>query len=226
MDEAGIYTCVRGNNAGLIEQVCSLYLTEHATIADITYGKGAFWSAVPELLDRVAKSDKYSRDEDVTQHDFTKLPYPNEMFDVCVFDPPYVHTPGAKFQKNGRYKNSETHLAEKTRGGVEKYHKAVTQRYRRGMSEACRVTRIGGRVWVKCQDEVCSGYQWWTHIEVYEIARRLGMFAKDLFVLLPDQNPVIQHKQQKHARKNHSYLWIFERPTVAKQRQIAKLGIP
>jgi len=29
--------------------------------------------------------------------------------------------------------------------------------------------------------------------------------------LKPPSNPGIQHKNQKHARKNHSYLWVFQK---------------
>ena len=66
---------------------------------------------------------------------------------------------------------------------------------------------------VKCKDEIESGRQRWSHIEVHEIARRLGMANQDLFVLTQKHDPMIQSPNQQHARKNHSYLWIFKKRT-------------
>ena len=42
--------------------------------------------------------------------------------------------------------------------------------------------RPNGQVWVKCQDEIESGRQCWSHIEIRAIARKLGFKAKDLFI--------------------------------------------
>jgi len=39
----------------------------------------------------------------------------------------------------------------------------------------------------------------------------LGLYGKDLFVLVRKSSPVIQYKNQQHARKKHSYLWIFQK---------------
>lgn len=62
----------------------------------------------------------------------------------------------------------------------------------------------------KCQDEVCGGKQQWSHIEIQDIAEKeLFLYAKDLFILVNTSRPKPLY-QQKHARKNHSYLWIFE----------------
>jgi hypothetical protein len=213
-----IYTCVTGSNADLIKEVCSLYLKNTDNVADITFGRGAFWKKV-----KVRHLHESDINHKTHKFDFASLPYGDSMFDHVVFDPPYVHTPGKRFQKDNMYKNSATHLAEKS---TEKYHKAVTQRYRVGICEAARIVKTGGLVWVKCQDEVCSGLQWWTHIEVYNEARKVGLYARDLFVLHQKNRPTVQHKRQLHARKNHSYLWIFEKPDVSKARTIARQGVP
>jgi len=212
-----VYSTIEGNNAELIAKVCELYLGPDDMVADVTYGKGAFWKTVGEA--QVTATDKYSLPPD-RQMDFAKLKYVDGQFTIVVFDPPYIHTPGEKYQNNATYNNSETHKDE---GSMEKYHKAVVQRYRRGMCEAARVA--SRMVWVKCQDEVCSGYQWYTHIEVFNIAQSLGLYARDLFVLKQKGLPTIQHKQQQHARKNHSYLWVFEKLDTKRQRQRFNLGV-
>ena len=206
-----IFTCLTGSNADLVREVCNLYVKKGETIADVTWGKGAFWKNCKQ---EVTGSDLIHPER---PYNFGKLPYGDSQFDHVVFDPPYVHTPGKKFQNNATYQNSETHIREKT---TKKYHDAVMQRYSIGMTEASRVA--SKFLWVKCQDEVCSGLQRWTHIEVYEIGRRLGLYARDLFVLQQAHNPTVQYKNQQHARKNHSYLWIFEWPDTKKQKTISR----
>ena len=65
---------------------------------------------------------------------------------------------------------------------------------------------------VKCQDEIESGRQRRSHVEVLSIAtEELGMEDQDCFVVVRG-NPILQDKQQKHARKNHSFLWVFREP--------------
>ena len=70
---------------------------------------------------------------------------------------------------------------------------------------------------MKCQDEIESGHQRWSHIEFLEIAREIGFEAIDLFVLVQMQQPVYRQLAQQHTRKNHSYLWIFRKRTDGKK---------
>ena len=39
----------------------------------------------------------------------------------------------------------------------------------------------------------------------------LGIKAEDLFVLTRRHAPLVRSEDQRHARKNHSYMWIFRR---------------
>lgn len=74
-------------------------------------------------------------------------------------------------------------------------------------------------------DEIESSIQRWSHIELYEIALRLKFYAKDLFVLTQKSRPCIQHKKQQHARKNHSYLWVFKKPGKQEMVELKRAGI-
>ena len=65
---------------------------------------------------------------------------------------------------------------------------------------------------MKCQDEIESGRQKRTHIELWEITtREFGFLDEDLFTLLSTTRPAIRQTRQYHARKNSSYLWIFRK---------------
>ena len=54
--------------------------------------------------------------------------------------------------------------------------------------------------------------QRWSHIEILELAEEIGFEAVDLFILHRTAETVIQHRRQLHARKNHSFLWILQKP--------------
>ena len=45
-----VLSFVKGNNADLIKEVCRLYITDPSiSVADVTFGKGAFWQKVPHV---------------------------------------------------------------------------------------------------------------------------------------------------------------------------------
>ena len=200
-----VVTSHRGNNANLIAEVASLYIPDNATVADVTYGKGAFWTKTDLTRFHLKGSDLKPLNEDVLCADFRNLPYADGSLDAVILDPPYIHNPG-NHVTDTRYNNAET-----TKG---LYNADIMKLYEAGMSEANRVLKSkGGQLWVKCKDEVESNTQRWSHIYLYEIAQRLGFYAKDLFVLTPDSNTTSNRwpGKQRHARKNHSYLWVFEK---------------
>ena len=79
--------------------------------------------------------------------------------------------------------------------------------------EAARVVRPGGKVIVKCQDEVSANKQRLTHVEIITGYEDLGLYTKDLFVLVRKNAPGVSRLvKQVHARKNHSYFLVFEKP--------------
>lgn len=210
----GVYTSVGGNNADLFEIVSDFYIKDSDKVADVTYGKGVFWRKADTKRFDLIKSDLITVEPGT---DFRDLPYEDESLDGHVLDPPYMHTPGKPIVDE-RYKNSAT--------TKKMYHSDIMEElYHNGMKEAYRVLKFGGYLFVKCQDEIESGHQRWSHIEIYNLAVDIGFYGKDLFVLTPPSNPGIQYKNQKHARKNHSYLWVFEKITQKKHDSLIKRSI-
>lgn len=211
-----VFTTHVGNNADLIAEVAKLYLVgERLVIADVTYGKGVFWRQVDLTTHNFCPSDLQPHpkaDRTVIRADLRRLPYRDAALDVVVLDPPYVHNPG-RLLVDANYQN------EKTTKGM--YHDDILDLYVDGMREARRVLKEGGTLWVKCKDEVESGWQRWSLIEIHTAAASLGLYAKDLFILLPNNKPTIQRPQQ-HARKNHSYLWVFLKPDGRLSQRLAK----
>ncbi len=195
-------------NANVFPSILKLYVPEGQTVADVTYGKGVFWKNVP--------SDRYTllATDLETGVDCRCLPYDNASIDCVVLDPPYMHSPGGTthsgqpafeehYRNNGSGNNTE-----------KKYHDAVLDLYEKGGAEAFRVLRERGVLIVKCQDEVCSNRQRFTHIEIVQVYERIGFVAEDLFVVVRQNRPGVSSAvRQVHARKNHSYFLVFWKRT-------------
>jgi hypothetical protein len=201
---AHVETVVHGSNADLIRRVARKYLASGATVADVTYGHGVFWRQLGRSRFHLIGSDIRPMPGSSLVADFRHLPYADRSIDVAAFDPPYVHTGPNGFWSDEWYGNHIT---------ASHSHADIMQLYRQGMTEALRILKPGGTLWVKCKDEIESGQQRRSHIEIYQIAtEELGMRDRDKFVLVPPaSSPARRWHRQQHAHKNHSYLWVFER---------------
>jgi len=196
-----LYTAHAGTNANLIKAVSDFYVSDGHEVADVTYGKGAFWKKTNMTRFSLTASDLITCPD--AAYDFRSLPYKNGRFDHVVFDPPYMHNAGKPLVE-ALYQNAAT-----TKG---MYHDDILFLYNQGMREGRRILKRDGLLWVKCKDEIESSQQRTSIVEIHDIAvRLLRMTVKDLFILVPSSTPPIQHKKQQHARKNHSYLWLFKK---------------
>ena len=199
-----VLSAYEGSNEALFPRILGLYVPPGSVVADITYGKGVFWKRVPDNLYRLLATDL----TDGT--DCRNLPYEDGEIDCVVFDPPYMHSPGGTAHEKHEpfekyYKNNGT--GNRTSA---KYHEAVLELYRETGGEAARVLRERGVFIVKCQDEVCSNRQRFTHIEIMQSYESMGFVPEDLFVLVRRNRPGVSRVvKQVHARKNHSYFLVF-----------------
>ncbi|MBI1753068.1 MAG: site-specific DNA-methyltransferase [Acidobacteria bacterium] len=222
-----------GNNSELFAQILDLHVPKGATVADVTYGQGAFWRDVEPDAYRLLASDIDAKTEGIPAHmagkvrtgvDCRKLPYEDESLDCLVLDPPYME---------GLFRKSEDHMAGsgthasfrkaysngKANGSGEaikegetapKWHDAVVDLYARASRDAYRVLKPNGVFIVKCQDEVSANRQRLTHVEIITGCESLGFYTKDLFVVVRSNKAGVSRlKKQEHARKNHSYFVVF-----------------
>lgn len=186
-----ILTGHTGTNADIFPAVLQMYVEAGSVVADVTYGKGVFWKSIPEGRYELLKSDL------MDGIDFRRLPYADTSVDALVLDPPYMH--GGKTVKasiNRCYRNENGS------------HASVVRLYCGGILEAARVLKKGGIIIVKTQDEIESGKQRWTHIELMRLMEALGFTILDLFVLVQGTIPAMRESYQKTARKNHSYFIV------------------
>lgn len=199
-----ILSAYTDGNDRTFPRVLDLYVAPGSVVADVTFGKGVFWRRVPsgqyELLATDIQDGIDCRD----------LPYEDGSIDCVVLDPPYMHTPGGTAHKphapfEEHYRNNGSGNRTKS-----KYHDAVLDLYRDAGLEAYRVLRERGVLIVKCQDEVCSNRQRFTHVEIMQMYDEMGFIAEDLFVIVRNNRPGVSRAvRQVHARKNHSYFLVF-----------------
>ena len=192
------------NNATVFPKILDLYVKPGNTVADVTYGKGAFWRKVPKERYHLLATDL------LTGVDCRDLPYDDATVDCVVLDPPYMHSPGGTAHTSQQA--FEQHYRNNGSGNQtgSKYHEAVVDLYADAGREAKRVLRERGVLIVKCQDEVCSNRQRFTHVEIMLSYQEMGFVAEDLFVVMRNNKPgVSRTKRQVHARKNHSYFLVF-----------------
>lgn len=208
-------------NSGLIQDVARLYIPDGANVLDMTLGKGAFWTATE--IDRFnlygMDIKEYTPEElevysewgirRVFQDNFKSTRFAPHQFDVVVFDPPYRS--GGSTSHAGMVENYGLKHLDSDAKSKHGNRDIVWGLYEEGMFEAFRLLVPRGLMMVKCQDFVESGRQHWFHIEIYEMAKAMGMRVKDLFTLTQTRTPLMRHKSQRHSRRNVSFLWVFQK---------------
>lgn len=229
-----------GDNAIQFPEILELHVPPGSKIADVTFGKGVFWSKVDRKKYQIFGSDLQLKEEvrslfpDLqlkSAVDFASLPYDDDSLDALVLDPPYME--GFYRHQHGAKAGHGTHVSfrQAYSGGQEEttnmaapfgrlaWQDRVVDAYLRGAHEALRVLRQNGTFIVKCQDAVSANIQRLTHVELITACEQMGFYCKDLFILTRPAKPGISRLiRQAHARKNHSYFLVF---TKLRRRPLA-----
>ena len=189
----------------IIRDILNLHVPEHKIDCDPTYSKGIFYTNTSIETPRY-KFDILPYNDTVIYADCRNLPLDNCSLNCIMFDPPFLATTGKSLkEENGNIINK--------RFGVYSNEKELHQFYIDSMKEFYRILKDKGILIFKCQDKVSSGKQYMSHVFIMNEAVKLGFYPKDLFILLAKSRIVAdwQLKNQKNARKFHSYFWIFQK---------------
>lgn len=190
----------------IINWILQLHVPDKKIDCDPTYSIGNFYKNTGIEEPRY-KYDINPQISGVEFADSRELPLEDESISCLMFDPPFLATSGQSLNKN-----DNNNIINK-RFGVYPSEYELHQFYIDSIRESYRVLKEKGILIFKCQDKISSGKQYMSHCFIYNEAIKAGFYPKDLFILLAKNRLVAdwQLKNQKNARKFHSYFWVFEK---------------
>ena len=168
--------------------------------ADVTFGRGNFYRRSLWLPRPAFCFDLAPRMPGVVAADVCALPVKDGVLRSVVFDPPFMARTGPGATLKDRF------------GELVGTIRDLWNFYFRALRKLHRVLAPGGWLVFKCQDGVLSGVNNFTHAEIYAMGKAVGLVPVDLFVLMAKHrmnHP--KHTRQLHARKYHSYFWVFKK---------------
>ena len=191
---------VMDSDRKILESIRVLYLNNSNFDLDPCYSTGKFY----ENLERpLFKLDKTPQSEDVEQNDIVEkgLPYGGNTISSIVFDPPFM------FGKHGK---TDQNIMTKRFTMFDSWAD-LENMYKKSLQEFKRVLVRGGIVAFKCQDYTDSRTTL-THCYVHNWALEIGFAVEDIFIMTFRGGRVWNSNlRQKHARKYHSYWFVFRK---------------
>lgn len=193
------------NQHQIIRDIISLHVPSGSIDCDPTFSSGKFYLEKhgiqrPKYIFDIQPQFPY-----VEQADCKNLPLCNESINSLMFDPPFIISSGPSMDSDNEKQNM-THR----RFSSFKNPKELFDTYEGAIKESYRVLRDNGVLIFKCQDTVSGGKQYFTHSWIMNKAYEIGFYPKDLFILEGKSRLISgKHANQKHARKFHSYFWVF-----------------
>lgn len=173
---------------------------------DCTYSIGVFWKNLPQPK---YKTDLYPQKNDVIKANSNNLPFENNSMENIMFDPPFVIS-GETYKEND---NGSSIIAKRFEGY--KNFDELKNHYLGTLKETYRILKDDGILVFKCQDTVSGGKNYFSHCIILNMALSVGYYPKDLFILIAKNRINAfnneKWKTQYHARKHHSYFWVFQK---------------
>lgn len=194
------------NQEEIIKNILELHVPDKKIDCDPTYSKGNFYKSGeierPEFVFDILPKYDY-----VQKADCRDLPLEDSSINTIMFDPPFLATTGKSLEED-----DGSNIINK-RFGVYPSEKELHKFYKDSLLEFHRILKNDGILIFKCQDKISSGKQYMFHVFIHNCAVEVGFYPKDLFLLLVNNRIVAdwQLKNQKNARKFHSYFWVFQK---------------
>ena len=179
----------------VIDAIFAVHFPGPVEIADLTWGKGAFWRAPlsEQVLYQLDKNPRYG----AGYADCRAVPLPDDIVDVVVFDPPHQH---------GQSKTTTLkHQADYGRAANQAEIHALI---RETVPEIRRLARLGAVI--KLTDMVEAGRVMPTHILVAAGCADVLGWPEDLAILDSGVVRPTRHVRILHLRHAHSYFLVYK----------------
>lgn len=202
--EFNLVKSVYHSNFEAIKSIMDLYKIDRFDL-DCTYSKGSFWKDLPGPVN---KSDLIPVNDSVIGASSEDLPFEDNSMKSIMYDPPFVIA-GASYKGN---KEGSSIIAKRFEGYTN--YQELKENYYNSLKELYRICDKGGYVVMKCQDTVSGGKQHFSHVMIMNMAYEIGFYPRDLFILVSNvriNSFGTKWTKQEHARKYHSYFWVFEK---------------
>ena len=206
MTDLRLISSVSYDQGQIIKDILALHVPSGKIDCDATYSIGNFYKNTG-VEPPAYKFDIKPQLPEVQFADSRNLPLDSSSIDCMMFDPPFLATTGKSLSID-----DGNNIINKRFGTYPSEHE-LHQFYVDSLVEAHRVLKQDGILIFKCQDKVSSGKQYMSHVFVMNEAVKTGFYPKDLFILLAKSRLVAdwQLRNQKNARKFHSYFWVFQK---------------
>ena len=188
------------NEQELLKALIKIHNEDNDIELDPMYFKGNFYK-------NGVNAPKYKFDinpqfENVVKANAKNLPLDSGSISCMILDPPFLFEKRNREQKNYV---SQTHTM--FHNGFEELEEC----YKGILKEAHRVLKNKGILIFKCQDYT-DAKTTMTHCYVWEWAKELGFYAKDIAILnIPQSKIYNPNLKQRHFRKTHTYFWVFQK---------------
>jgi len=186
-----------------INAILELHCNNNRIDLDPCYSVGNFYNKT-NIEEPIYKFDITPQLDGVDQADVRCLPLGDKSLNSVIFDPPFMF--GGKNGPHG--KQSSNKMAK--RFTMFFNFDELENVYKGALSEFYRILNKKGIVAFKCQDYTDTKTTM-THSLVYRWATDIGFYAKDIFILIYPIRIYNSNKTQRHARKFHSYWWVFQK---------------
>lgn len=196
----------RRTNAQLMADVVTMgYIDlEKDWVLDCTYGTGRFWRKVRPISLTTSDLDPESPAE--FHWDFTRLTPGAGRFDVTVIDGPY--------KLNGTSKPSGPAKLDEGYGVGDNGKMTWWERHDlidKGIRECARVTKVGGLVMIKCQNQICLTHMRMQTTQFAATALQARCALEDILHVEGSRKQPrdgTERQSQDHVRRNYSTLLI------------------
>lgn len=193
-----------GEDAELLEQLIEFYPRRRPQrILDATINGGRFWRGSTRP---VIGLDIESAHRPSIAGDNTRMPFPNALFDVVVYDPPHIPNQG-----KDKSKDFNTRFGLGVRSAKENGY-SFSHTYPPFLEEAYRVLKAEGVLLAKITDYVHDHQYQWAHVDFISAATAAGFRACDC-IIKTRKGPIIdpRWKVAHHSRRQHCYWLVFRK---------------